>query len=209
VTEMALTGDQATEWELYRQALDSPGILLTSTEDELRWEGGDGKGFPTAKKLYKALADVLWAPVIQDWTFKLWSWQLALKVKLFFWLLLKNKLLTWDVLSGRGWEGLSFYILCRNNQETSQHLFITCPFTHKIWTHLEGMLKTKLTWEGQSVDEYLSLFDEQHHSSINLPAVVFWCTWLERNNLLFDYGSTFPLVVASKVMWFYNAQKKL
>jgi hypothetical protein len=33
--------------------------------------------------------------------------------------------------------------------------------------------------------------------------------WLERNNLLFDYGSTFPLVVASKVMWFYNAEKKL
>jgi hypothetical protein len=41
-TELALRGDQATEWELYRQALASAGILITSIEDELCWEGGDG-----------------------------------------------------------------------------------------------------------------------------------------------------------------------
>jgi hypothetical protein len=146
-----------------------------------------------AKNLYKALVDVLWAPVIRDWTFKLWSWQLALKVKLFFWLLLKKKLLTWDVLSGHGWEGPSLCILCRCNQETNQHLFITCPFTRKIWTHLEGMLKTKLTWEGQSVDECLSLFDEQHHSSINLPAVVCWCTGLN--------GTTSYLIMDRLSLW--------
>jgi hypothetical protein len=91
---MALTDDQSMEWELYRQALASAGILLTSIADELCWEGSDGMGFPTTKNIYKALEDVLWAPVIRYWAFKLWSWHLTLKVKLFFWLLLKKKLLT-------------------------------------------------------------------------------------------------------------------
>jgi ribonuclease HI len=134
---------------------------------------------------------------------------LSLKIKLFFWLLLKKKILTWDVLLKHGWEGPSICILCRGNQETNNHVFITFPFTREVWTYLEGMMKSKMTWKGNSVDEFFSKFDEHLHSNISLPVVVRWVTLLERNNLLFDNGSTFPLVVASKVMFFYNAEKNL
>jgi hypothetical protein len=51
-------------------------------------------------------------------------------------------------------------------------------------------------------------FDNQHHSYITLPATVCWCIWLERNNLLFNCGSTIPQVVATKAMMCYNASKE-
>jgi hypothetical protein len=93
VNQLGINGDLAKEWEQYRRALAGAGILLAPTEDELRWSGGDGSGFPTAKNLYRALSESMWAPTIRGWGYKLWKWNLALKLKLFFWLLLKTKFL--------------------------------------------------------------------------------------------------------------------
>jgi hypothetical protein len=84
-------------------------------------------------------------------------------------------------------------------------LFVSCPFTRQVWILLEGILKTKLTWEGLTVDDCLSSFVGKHQSFITLPATVCWYIWLERNNLLFNNGSTIPQVVATKVVSCYNA----
>jgi hypothetical protein len=56
-------------------------FFLATTEDELRWSGGDGIGFPTVKNLYRALTDSMWAPTIRGWDYKLWKWNLVIKLK--------------------------------------------------------------------------------------------------------------------------------
>jgi hypothetical protein len=48
--QLGLIGDQAIEWDRYKRALVGAGILLAPMEDELRWSGGDGSGFPTGQK---------------------------------------------------------------------------------------------------------------------------------------------------------------
>jgi hypothetical protein len=86
-------------------------------------------------------------------------------------------------------------------------LFISCPFTRQVWIIIEGILKFKLSWEGNTIDECLSSLVGKHPnlSSITLPAIVCWFLWIERNNLLFNNGSTLPQVVAIKSVSFFNA----
>jgi hypothetical protein len=48
----------------------------------------------------------------------LWDWDLAPKLKLFTWLIMENKILTWDNLQHRGWSGPSIFSLCFKNPET-------------------------------------------------------------------------------------------
>ena len=84
VTQLGLSGDLGEEWEQYRRALAGTGILLATTEDELRWSGGDESGYPTVKNLYRALFESMWAPASRGWEYKLWKWKLVLKLKLFF-----------------------------------------------------------------------------------------------------------------------------
>jgi hypothetical protein len=87
-TKLGFIDDLASEWEAYISALSGTGIQLNEIKDELSWSGGDGSGTPSARNLYKALLESMWSHNISGWCYKLWKWKLALKLKLFFWLLL-------------------------------------------------------------------------------------------------------------------------
>jgi hypothetical protein len=73
----------------------------------------------TAKNVYNALASKLWIPNICGWQRTLWDWDLAPKIKLFTWLLLEDKILTWDNLQRRGWSGPSICYLCLQKPKTT------------------------------------------------------------------------------------------
>jgi len=91
---LGLFGDLAKEWEDYQSVLLGAGIQLLEREDELLWAGGDKSGILSVKNLYKALKEIFWHHTIKGWRYKLWKWNVALKLKLFFWLILGNKVLT-------------------------------------------------------------------------------------------------------------------
>ena len=50
------------------------------------------------------------------------------------WLELSNKLLTWEMLKKRGFEGPVFCCLCKMKEETKLHLFTLCPYVGSVWT---------------------------------------------------------------------------
>lgn len=51
-----------------------------------------------------------------------------MKTKLFMWLALNNKVLTWKMLQKRNKEGPSIFLLCRQGTETTTHLFVDCIY---------------------------------------------------------------------------------
>lgn len=59
-------------------------------------------------------------------------WQLPYKVIMFIWLMLEQKILTWENLIKRGIIGPSRCALCGNSEETVFHLFVECRFTKNI-----------------------------------------------------------------------------
>jgi hypothetical protein len=66
------------------------------------------------------------------WWKPLWKIKSPPRCKLTLWLALNNKLLTWDNFLRRGWCGPNRCPLCKENQETITHLFISCPYAGKV-----------------------------------------------------------------------------
>jgi hypothetical protein len=115
------------------QGLVGSGIQLQDSTDELHWIGGDKSGLLSVKNVYWAIATKIWQQKTTGWRRKLWIWDLALKIKLFIWLVVENKILTWDNLQGRGWEGPNICHLCLKEPETVNHLLVNCYFTQQVW----------------------------------------------------------------------------
>ena len=79
---------------MYRRNLIGSGVHLLDKLDELNWMGGDNSGQFSVKNVYNALASKLWKFKIGGSRKKLWSWDCPLKIKLFAWLVVENKILT-------------------------------------------------------------------------------------------------------------------
>jgi hypothetical protein len=71
-----------------------------------------------------------------------------LKLKLFMWLVFKEKTLTWDTLQRRGWIGLGRCSLCNLESETISHLFVDSRFVHSLSRELLDHYKITTHWEG-------------------------------------------------------------
>jgi hypothetical protein len=82
------------------------------------------------------------------WYTDLWYWQLPLKVKLFMWLLLEQRIITWENLVKRGFLGPRRCVLCGKSEELVYHLFVDCNFTKDIWYTIHKDLKLESVWEG-------------------------------------------------------------
>jgi hypothetical protein len=103
------------------------GIVLKENPDELSWIGDDNTGLISVKNVYNTLSNKFWPGKAEGWRIQLWKWSCPLKIKLFLWLLLENKILTWENLQRRGWYGPGICCLCGTNEESSQHVFVSCP----------------------------------------------------------------------------------
>jgi len=110
--ELGITDELAEEWEQYQKALFGLGAFIQDRDDALMWIGGDNSGFLSVKNAYNALLSTLRMQPVGGWRLKLWKWDLQLKIKLFIWLVEGKKILSWDNLQQKGWEGPSRCQLC-------------------------------------------------------------------------------------------------
>jgi hypothetical protein len=101
--DMDLIGDLAAEWDRFRRALQASSVSLSENEDELLWIGGDSSGSLSKKNVYVALISTLNQLTLTGWRNRLWKWNIHQKIKLFLWLAVENKILTWNNLQLRGW----------------------------------------------------------------------------------------------------------
>ena len=89
----------------------------------------------SSSRIYKELMD---HPVV-DHAYK-WIWKCPCqpKHKVFFWLLLKDRLSTRNVLRRRNMNLESYNcVLCNNSvEETLEHLFLHCNFARQCWNIL-------------------------------------------------------------------------
>jgi len=72
-SDLGISGGMATEWERYRQALQSLGITLTDIVDELHWIGGDHSRILTSKNIYVAICDTQNLPIATGWCKIFWN----------------------------------------------------------------------------------------------------------------------------------------
>jgi hypothetical protein len=103
----------------------------------------------------------------------------------FFWLLLKDRLSTRNILQRKSMT-LPCYdcVLCTANiEETLEHLFLHCPFATACW----GLLGLHVPPQ-EDIFEAIDSFKIQLHTPIfiNIVTLLFWGIWISRNDLIFQ-----------------------
>jgi hypothetical protein len=97
----------------------------------------------TTKNVYTALLSSQNLQVATGWCKNFWFWNIQMKIKLFFWLVAENKVLTWKILQQKGWQGPRQCYLCKEANEDTNHLFINCAFTKSVWHQIIASRKYK------------------------------------------------------------------
>jgi hypothetical protein len=95
-------------------------VRLSDQEDKIVWTLGK-KGFSVNSLYKKKMEDQTLIP----YKF-LWKSKLPHKIKVFFWLVVRNKILTKDNLKKRCWIGSLNCCFC-GVDESIDHLFFKCP----------------------------------------------------------------------------------
>jgi hypothetical protein len=68
---------------------------------------------------------------------------------------MEQKILTWDNLLKRGFQGPSMCVFCKESEEFVIHLFGDCNFIKNIWQIITKELKMVNNWQGGSFENSL------------------------------------------------------
>ena len=116
-----------------------------------------------------------------------WIWKglCQPKPKIFFWLLVSDRLSTRNILRRRQMHLPSYNcVMCLNShEETRSHLFLHCPFARECWQHIR--IDVPLDSDFPEVTE---MFKDQIQSRFFIAAIILmcWSIWTSRNKLIFE-----------------------
>ena len=119
---------------------------------------------------------------------KLWSLKLPLRIKVFCWILIKDKILTKENLKKRGWKKVEMCEFC-DSHETTEHLFFSCPLAKYIWTIASVALGINQVPKDfpDLYAKWFSAYDGKDRIAMMLGAVaIFWAVWKTRNRSCFQ-----------------------
>lgn len=71
------------------------------------------------------------------------------------WSILENKIPMWDNLQKRQFNGAGWCLLCKEQAETIDHLFMRCPFSLSVWAESNKLLTSLGLWQGLSFEDAL------------------------------------------------------
>ena len=123
--DLELGGEWKFLWDKYISSLEHDRIRLNHTLDTLIWTHNRQNGEITVALVYDLISNYYLEPTSYQNNFLelLWSFNIPLKIRCFIWLIVGNRILTWENLMKRGWLGPSLCALCRNGEDSSHCLW--------------------------------------------------------------------------------------
>ena len=115
----------------YTRGLDYGRIKLSDQQDTLLWSHSKYVGSLSVAKGYDCISVNCFDPLAPMLEF-LWHQRIPLKIACFTWLMARGRILTWDQLQKKGFQGPGICILCKRNLEDISHLFLYCPISVRI-----------------------------------------------------------------------------
>ena len=143
------------------------------------WTSTWGEYAPS--KTYRFLVGQRNVHQVYNW---LWKCYCQPKHKVFFWLLLKDRLSTRNILRRKNMQLDSFLcVLCNTSEEeTCQHLFIDCPFAKQSWDLLNISFQN-----GTNINDCITQIRNQSHPVFFMMVAILmcWAIWSVRNDFIF------------------------
>ena len=134
--------------QAYQELLSVQSLLQDLDIDHQasnRWVWGkDAKAY-TAKRYYIHIHSTITPNPLLNW---IWRSCCTMKIKMFAWMLIMDRLNTHDMLERHHWNvsDSNLCVLCNARlKEDRDHLFFNCLFSTRVWTYLQ------ITWQGQSM----------------------------------------------------------
>jgi hypothetical protein len=136
----------------------------------------------TSAKFYDRIYEHIKVPSVYKW---LWKSACTMKIKVFAWLLLSDRLNTRDLLKRRHWrvtDDVHCELCPGRNYEDRTHLFFECNFSTRIWNYLQ------ITWQPKdNMQDILAVakrsFNKPFFMEVLMTAC--WNIWLIRNGKIF------------------------
>lgn len=169
--------------------MESRKIKTRAGQDILRW-GKSTRGTFTVKEAYYLTTRQVREEETWDWG-KIWNNKWWPKVTIFAWLVGKERILTWDKLQKRGFQGSPRCSLCKQENETQEHILNSCPFSQQQWVKVRNLFEKS---NRDPLDIKNTIF-EWGKGQFSCPVVgrtynlaigfVIWLIWKERNRRIF------------------------
>eukprot|EP00253_Pinus_taeda_P031496 PITA_31496 len=161
------------DWKRYIQALTETHIRLRAEEDELIWALAKTSQY-SPKLGYIKIIDDKKQDIHISWWVSLWKLNAPPRTRLLMWNILENKAPTGSNLKKRAFSGPSRCVLCLQAEESTQHLFLSCPTTRTIWAQVILSLNLNVDWQGVDISTaweqwWISVAAEKPR---NLPVLV-------------------------------------
>ena len=183
--DLGFTGLDGVLWDRYIGILSRLGIRLNTNPDYMIWDFSPD-GDISARSLYEHMIAELPLQETQWWQHRLWTWNISPKLKCFWWLVLRKSILTWDNLVRRGFIGPGICVLCAENHEDIDHIFVFCRFTRDIWLRLQQVHLFAQDWKEYTLGENFRNWAMLHPRRVHLPILVCWTLWRVRNIIIFE-----------------------
>ena len=181
-----LVGDQKEEWNNFFKGMVGSDFVINNSKYILLWSWDKKIGNANANLAYKFRMVELREVEPYFWYNELWNWQLPLKVKLFVWLMLKQRILTWEKLNKRGFSGTSRCVLCGISEETMFHLFVERAFIKDIWQTISKDLNLVSPWEGFQLEDCFQKWLKKKDNGNEIPCFICWEVWKHINLVIFE-----------------------
>jgi len=173
--------------------------------DQFRWKLSQSGSY-SIKSAYAAcfVGSIRFASWRRIW--KSWA---PLRCKFFLWLANKQRIWTADRLAKQGLPHQAACPLCDQEQETAQHLFLTCVFTQQCWSMISQHLNLGITGPATSTTSLSSWWCTTIKSvpkdcRKGLNSLIIMVTWE-----IWTSGSTAMLVCLRELIRMFRCFRRL
>ena len=114
---------------------------------------------------------------------RVWKSRTPLKIRIFVWLLLRQRLMTRSFRQRIAPDSARDYVLCGANLENCEHLFVLCPISQAVWRSV-GVARSTLT----SLEDFWRSIGDGPYRRVAEWQLIFatlWSIWIYRNNVIF------------------------
>ena len=182
-----LTEEWSIIWKEYIQALIETHIRLREEEDELIWAVSKSGQYVPKLGYYKLIEDKN-PDSHKSWWTAISHLQAQPRTRLLMWNILADKIPSGSNLRKRAFAGPSWCVLCRQEEETTPHLFLNCMITRALWTQTTQALNINAAWQGEDIpaawEQWWTTVASQKPR--NLPLLMAWYIWNRRNAIIFE-----------------------